>query len=106
MRQVSEGGSRVIMLLLLDRIVQTTSGYVLYIQRQATAMYEIKQLGCNGQVPLRSGGVCCTWQSPGNQERDTLDLAIAIAMALVPSELNVTNGRALTKGMRWEAEWR
>lgn len=70
-------------------------------------MYEIKKLGCNGQVPLRrGGGVCCTWQSPGNQGRDTSDLAIAIAMALVPSELSATNGRALTKGMRWEAEWR
>lgn len=41
----------------------------------------------------------------GNQGRDT-GIRLALALALAAEEMNVTNGHALTTGMRWESEWR
>lgn len=68
---------------------------------------EARNWAAEGKSKNGRAGSVAVAHSTGQVTKDViLASGLALALALVAEEMNVTNGHALTPGMRWESEWR
>lgn len=91
---------------LLDRRDHVHRKYVLYVNVERHGM-EARNWPAVGKSKNGWAGSVAVAHSTGQVTKDViLASGLALALALVAEEMNVTNGHALTTGMRWESEWR